>query len=177
MPYLCSTKTKNKMLNHLILTTMKRNILLPVVIMVAMMMASVNVNAQGRGRSHAGNYARHEMVMGGHGANALHNTRSHVVVGGPVHHRTGHVVYAGAPRIDHRGYLPGWEGRVRYLDGRWGYLRGSEWFWYDTYFEPEYYFAHRPHHFRAHYIPVDGRVVAGVAGAVALGTLIGALCH
>ena len=162
---------------------MKRNIFLSVVIMIAMMMASVNVNAQGRIRSHAGSRARQEMRIHGNAPShhyapvGMHHGVHHDIAPVPVHHPVGHVAFAGGPRLDHRGYLPGWEGRVRFHDGRWGYLRGSRWYWYDTYFEPEFYFAHRPHYFRAHYVPVDGRVVAGVAGAVALGTLIGALCH
>ncbi len=74
------------------------------------------------------------------------------------------------------GYIPGWEGRVMYRGGRWGYLRGNDWYWYDRYYEPEYYFANPVSHFHGHRSPV-GHVVAGVAGAVVLGTLISALCH
>ena len=163
---------------------MKRNIFLSAVIMIAMIMASVNANAQGRGRGYAGSRTHREMQI--RNAAPIHHHYGrvdvvhrphHAIAPVPVHHHAGHVVLAGGHRLDHRGFLPGWEGRVRYLDGRWGYLRDSRWYWYDTYFEPEFYFAHRPHYFRAHYVPVDGRVVAGVAGAVAVGTLIAALCH
>ncbi len=142
-------------------------------IFAVMMIASVNVNARGNSRYHKGRHAQYEMTSGRHYGG--HVSRTYAAV--PSHYRGGYTVVAGGPRIDHRGFVHGWDGRVRYLNGRWGYLRGSDWYWYDTYFEPAYYFAHRPHYFRAHYIPVDGRVVAGVAGAVAVGTLISALCH
>lgn len=75
------------------------------------------------------------------------------------------------------GYIPGWEGRVMYRNGRWGYLRGTDWYWYDRYYEPAYYFGHPVAHFHAHHVPVGAKVVGAVAGAVVLGSLIGALCH
>lgn len=74
------------------------------------------------------------------------------------------------------GYIPGWEGRVMYRGGRWGYLRGADWYWYDRYYEPDYYFAHPVAHFHSHHVPVS-TAVGAVAGAVVLGTLIGALMH
>lgn len=75
------------------------------------------------------------------------------------------------------GYIPGWEGRVIYRGGRWGYLRGNDWYWYDRYFEPDYYYAHPVAHFHHYISPVGRRVVAGVAGAVVLGSIIHALVH
>lgn len=75
------------------------------------------------------------------------------------------------------GYIPGYEGRVIYRGGRWGYLRGRDWYWYDRYFEPEYYYAHPVAHFHSYISPVGRRVVAGVAGAVVLGSIIHALVH
>lgn len=75
------------------------------------------------------------------------------------------------------GYYPGWEGRVRYAGGRWGYLRGNDWYWYDRFYEPDYYFCHPMSHFHGH-MSHTGRAVAGaVVGGVVLGTLISALCH
>lgn len=43
--------------------------------------------------------------------------------------------------MDRNGYLHGWKGKVRYYGGHWGYLRGRNWYWYDRFFDPEYYFA------------------------------------
>lgn len=85
----------------------------------------------------------------------------------PVHHVAHH------HRVDHRGFLPGWGGRVRYLDGRWGYLRHNRWYWYSCYFEPDYYFAHPVSHFHSHISPV----AAGAIGGAVLGAFIGALCR
>lgn len=90
----------------------------------------------------------------------------------PRHHRPHH----GGPRLDACGYVPGWHGRVRYVDGRWGYLRGRDWYWYDVYYEPDYYFSHPVAHFHGHLSPA-GKVVAGVAGAVAVGAFVSALCR
>lgn len=75
------------------------------------------------------------------------------------------------------GYIPGWEGRVLYRDGRWGYLRGSDWYWYDRYYEPDYYFAHPVAHFHGHHISPAGRVVNGVATAIVLGSVLSAICN
>lgn len=62
---------------------------------------------------------------------------------------------------------------VRYMpDGRWGYLRGNRWYYYDTYFEPDYYFAHPVRHFHAHRLGPVGKAL--VAGAV-IGGIITAL--
>lgn len=90
--------------------------------------------------------------------------RPHVVV----HH---HPV---PPRLDARGYVPGWEGRVRHCDGRWGYYRDEHWYWYDSYFAPEYYYAHPITHFHSH---ICGPVAAGVVGGAVLGALISAMCR
>lgn len=90
----------------------------------------------------------------------------------PRHHRPHHA----GPRLDAYGYVPGWHGRVRYVDGRWGYLRGRDWYWYDVYYEPDYYYAHPVAHFHGHLCPA-GRVVAGAVGAAAVGAFIGALCR
>ena len=98
-----------------------------------------------------------------------------VAVHRPAPHR--HVVsHRVPPCVDHHGYLPGWHGRVRYVNGRWGYLRGCDWYWYDEYFEPAYYFSHPVAHFHGHLSPA-GKVVAGAVGAAAVGALIGALCR
>lgn len=75
-------------------------------------------------------------------------------------------------------YVPGYEGRVCYNGGRWGYYRDNDWYWYDRYYEPDYYYAHPVAHFHHNYIGHNvERVVAGVAGTIALGALISALAH
>lgn len=83
--------------------------------------------------------------------------------------------YPSGYRFTDGGYLYGWEGRVRYHQGRWGYLRGRDWYWYDRYYEPGYYYAHPIGHFHSH--RVAHRVIGTVATAVVVGSLIGALCR
>ncbi len=75
-------------------------------------------------------------------------------------------------------YVPGWEGRVRYDRGRWGYYRDNRWLWYDRYYAPDYYFAHPVRHFRHHVCgPVAAGVAGGIVGGAVLGALIGSLCR
>ena len=152
---------------------MKRMNIYAAVMTIALMMASINLNAQPRAR-HGGMppHARQEMRMhhGGprhHGGPAMHTmgrpVAAHHMHAMPMHHR-----------VDAHGYLPGWHGRVRYLNGRWGYLRDSRWYWYDTYFAPDYYYAHPVGHFHAHF---HGHDAVAVAGGVAAGIAVGALIH
>ena len=169
---------------------MKRNNFFMMMIMAAMMcMASVNANAQGRrGGDRRGDHNREmvihhdgRMEMRGHGRH--HNMgRLHVVEHRPyvvvehrphvvVEHRPAHHIYIGGRYFD-----PRWEGRIRYEGGRWGYLRGHDWYWYDRYYEPDYYFDHPVAHFHhCHVSPAAA--VAGVVGAVALGAIISALSY
>lgn len=87
----------------------------------------------------------------------------------PAHHH---------PHFDSYGYLPGWEGRVCYRDGRYGYLRDNAWYWYDTYYAPDYYYAHPIAHFHAHRLSPEGRaVVTAVAGAAIIGSIISAIAY
>lgn len=75
-------------------------------------------------------------------------------------------------------YIPGWEGRVIYRGGRWGYLRGNNWYWYDRYYEPDYYYAHPVAHFHSHISShAAHRVANGIASAIVLGALINAVCY
>ena len=170
-------------------------------IMAAMMcMASVNANAQGRrggnrngyriemngssrhndvGRSHdmgRHNYMGRSHDMGRHNymgrsngmvARPHRSARPHVVV----EHRPARHIYIGG-----RSFDPRWEGCIRYKGGRWGYLRGSDWYWYDRYYEPDYYFVHPVAHFHHCHISPEAAVV-GVVGAVALGALVSALSY
>ena len=80
------------------------------------------------------------------------------------------------PRVDAYGWVPGWHGRVRYCDGRWGYLRGRDWYWYDVYYEPDYYYSQPVACFHGHLSPA-GKVVAGAVGVAAVAAFVGALCH
>lgn len=141
---------------------MKRNTFFKAVMMMVMMMASVN--SYGRGlevRHYNTRPVAHHVAK----AVPLRPVAHHVAVAAPVH------------RIDRHGYLPGWDGRVRFVDGRWGYLRGNRWMWYDTYFDPAFYFAHPVAHFAPHLSRTGAAVAAGVATGVAVGALVSALCH
>lgn len=84
----------------------------------------------------------------------------------------GHVeVYGG------RGHVipPHYADRVRHMDdGRWGYLRGNRWYYYDTYFEPDYYFAHPVAHFHSHRLGPVGKAIVATA---AVATLISILAN
>ena len=185
-----SKDKENGFTNILNYTIMKRNNFYMMMIMAAMMcMASVNANAQGRrggdyrserdGFNHGGH--NREMVMHHDGRMEMRGGRHHemgrphgAVVGRPrvvVEHRPARHIYIGGRYFD-----PRWEGRIRYESGRWGYLRGSDWYWYDRYYEPDYYFDHPVAHFHhCHVSPAAA--VAGAVGAVALGALISALCY
>ncbi|MBQ0023737.1 MAG: hypothetical protein KBT29_10930 [Prevotellaceae bacterium] len=152
------------------------------VLAMVVLMANVNANAQGRAmrEMHFGNgnmrmervadaprhNDRHEVGRGYAGRAERHMDR-HI----DVHHHVAH-----APHFDRHGYLPGWEGRVRFHNGRYGYLRGNDWYWYDTYYAPEYYYAHPVAHFHHHHLSREGRAVAtAVAGAVIVGGILAAL--
>ena len=158
---------------------MKRNNLYRIAVMIIAVMASVNLNAQARRmrgdapRSHQGR----EMVARPH-ANAHANApvaRVHQPAPRPVHHMAPMPMHH---RVDAHGYLPGWGRRVRYLDGRWGYYRDSRWYWYDTYFAPDYYFAHPLSCFHAHFYGHNAAAaVGGVAAGIAVGALINVLMH
>jgi len=175
---------------------MKRNNFYMMMIMAAMMcMASVNANAQGRrggdyrggrdgfnGGSHNRELVMHNdgrMEMRGHGRHDNYGRhhdmgRPHAMAARPhvvVEHRPARHIYIGGRYFD-----PRWEGRIRYERGRWGYLRGNDWYWYDTYYEPDYYFGHPVAHFHhCHVSP--GAVVAGVVGAAVVGGILSALCY
>lgn len=146
---------------------MRRNVfIMATALMVSM--ACTSVFAQGRGRGVWRDRHDDRIEMRHHRPEP------------PRHHRPEpprrHLPAYGRPCPDDRGYLPGWHGRVRYMDGRWGYLRGRDWYWYDVYYEPDYYFSHPVAHFHGHLSPA-GKVVAGAVGAAAVGAFIGALCR
>lgn len=69
---------------------------------------------------------------------------------------------------------PRYVDRVRYVDGRWGYLRGNRWYYYDTYFEPDYYYSHPVRHFHAYRLGPVGKAVVATAAVVGL---VHALVH
>ncbi len=160
---------------------MKRNNFYMMMIMVAMMcMASVNANARGR-RGEGNNGYRIEMngPARHHDMGRYHDARRYDMR--PVHvaarphvvveHRPARHIYIGGRYFD-----PRWEGRIRYERGRWGYLRGHDWYWYDRYYEPDYYYGHPVAHFHHCHIS-PAAAVAGAVGAVALGALISALSY
>lgn len=69
---------------------------------------------------------------------------------------------------------PHYADRVRYVDGHWGYLRGNHWYYYDTYFEPDYYYSHPVRHFHKHRLGPVGKAVVTTAAVV---SLVGLLAH
>ena len=170
---------------------MKRNNYFQMMMIAMMCMVCVNVNAQGRRggdyrRGHDGfnNGHNREMVVHNNGRVEMHGQgRSHEmgrphemsgrphVVAGRAEHRPARHIYIGGRYFD-----PRWEGRIRYEGGRWGYLRGSDWYWYDTYYEPEFYFDHPVGYFHHCHISPAAAIV-GAVGAVALGALVSALSY
>ncbi len=146
-------------------------------VMIAMMMASVNTFAQPRAPRQAPRAAQREMMVGRHGDMRMTAPRTTHAVARPVHQPMARPVHqAPMHRLDRHGYLPGWHGHVRYLDGRWGYYRDSRWYWYDTYFAPDYYYAHPVAVFHPHFYGHDvAAAVGGVAAGIAVGALINAL--
>lgn len=172
---------------------MKYNTLFKAAMMTMMMVANMTVaNAQNRGgrEMHVGREGirmenrndRHNddfRMDGGHHDNRHMDVRHDDRHMAPRHDdRHYHAAPAPRPHFDRHGYLPGWEGRVRFHNGRYGYLRGRDWYWYDTYFEPDYYYAHPVAHFHHHRLSPEGRAIVGaVAGTVALATIISALAH
>lgn len=122
----------------------------------------------GHGNNHSSNYG-HGNNHGssyGHRGGGSHNSNVNVIVNNNVN--TGYAAYG--HRIPAR-----WSHCMRHMDdGRWGYCRGGRWYYYNTYYEPDYYFAHPVTHFEAHCL---GTAVAATATAVAVTALISALVH
>ena len=163
---------------------MTRNTFFATMMFAFMAMFSLNSNAQhrgGYGMSHPG--GGREMHMNNGGGYSMHHD------GGRHHGNMGHrdmVAHHGGPRYemhhghrwDDRGYLHGWDGRVRrFHDGRWGYLRDGAWYYYDCFYEPDFYYAHPLSHFHAHLFdsPRARRIVGATAGAVAVAALVSTL--
>ena len=168
---------------------MKRNNFYMMIMAAMMCMASVNVNAQsrrggefrgGQGGFNGGGRNR-EMVMHHDGRMEVRGSGRHemgrpqvVVAHRPhvvVEHHPAHHIYIGGRYFD-----PRWEGRIRYEGGRWGYLRGNDWYWYDRYYEPDYYYGRPVAHFHHCHVSPAAAVV-GTVGAVALGAIIAALSY
>lgn len=125
-----------------------------------------NHDSHNRNYGHHDNYDRHNNNYGHNNHRGHHN-------GYAAHTGYGHDrMHMGGRYIDRR-----WEGRIRYDRGRWGYYRDSRWYWYDIYFEPDYYFCHPVRHFHVHLSRAERRMVGAVAGTVAVGALITALCR
>ncbi len=166
---------------------MTRNIFFSAIMFGIMSMFVTSANAQGR-HGRMGNAPRHEMRMSDHGRMGHHemaprhddrhysvNLRHDVHYAAP-HHVAHHADY----RWDNRGYLHGWDGRVRrFDDGRWGYFRDGAWYYYDCFYEPDYYFAHPVAHFHDHIFNsrTARRAVGAVVGAVAVAALVDALVN
>lgn len=155
---------------------MKRTMILHAAVLMVMMTMSVNTYAQRRGVVGQGRRGDHrEMVFHDNGRMQMnHHDAHHADVRGNAMHHQGDYIHDGHGRyFRHDGFLPGYEGRVRYIDGRYGYLRAGRWYWYDTYFDPVYYYDRPLHCFRAHILnPKARKAVAGIAAGVAVGTLV-----
>ena len=163
--------------------------------MVAVMsMASVNMMAQGRGGAggpmgghdgqgremvgRGGGMGGHDM-RGGHDRGGMHGGYDRGGMRGGHDRMYGHMdngIRHGHERyVDRHGWYPGYVGRVRYIDGRWGYWRDNAWYYYDCFYDPAYYYARPLHHFRPHLFPRAGRVAAGVIGGAVVGAVISSL--
>lgn len=159
-------------------------------------MVTLNANAQRAGHRNDNNRGysiemnthnndRHAAPPTTHNMTPPRTDRGHATPAPVPNH--GHTAHAGhaphhvapaAHHFDRHGYLHGWEGRVRYEHGRYGYLRGHDWYWYDTYYEPTYYFAHPVTHFGCHYAsPTARAVVTAVASTAVIGTILAAIAH
>ncbi|MDE5560826.1 MAG: hypothetical protein K2J00_03325 [Bacteroidaceae bacterium] len=122
--------------------------------MVAMSMANAGVAAQSQGRGrgnvrverreHSSNVPRAEHRDRGRREGRMHRPFK------PVDHRRaehfvphgGRLVRCAPPRVKRGCYVPGWEGRVRYLGGgRWGYYVAGHWRYCNCYYNPYEYFC------------------------------------
>lgn len=170
---------------------MTRNTIFAAIMFGIMSMFVTSANAQGRHGGMGVPRAHHEMRMGDHGMRGgemrhhdmgpRHDMAPHHGMG-PRHEMHmgghGHLAHHADYRWDSRGYLHGWDGRVRrFDDGRWGYLRDGAWYYYDCFYEPDYYFAHPLTHFHDHIFHSRGarRVVGAAIGAIAVAALVDAL--
>ena len=178
--------------------------------MVAMSMSSGNASAQAQGRgrdnrkarverrdSRPGNMERHDTDKGkkrdfAHVRPGRNNRPSHVAhVQKPALKHNSHFVPRGGrlvkctpPRVNRGCYVPGWEGRVRYMnDGRWSYYVDGCWRYYDCYYNPYEFFCEPvpPH---VHHSPMvytgqasAGDVAAGVVAGTILGCIIGSMAN
>ncbi len=169
---------------------MTRNTFFAALMMGLMTMFATSANAQGRMGGHPGNAGR-EMHISSHGGVQMRGGRDmghrdmghremdrHHEVGHAAPHHMGHG-HGVDHRWDDRGYLHGWDGRVRrFADGRWGYYRDGAWLYYDCFYEPDYYYAHPVAHFHAHRLNRTERAVVGaVAGIATVAAIIGAIAH
>ncbi|MCF0197843.1 MAG: hypothetical protein HUK02_00770 [Bacteroidaceae bacterium] len=142
------------------------------VVMVAMV--STAAMAQRRGHNSYMGGPRHgrEMVMHNGGRMEMRHHGPGMAVGhaGPRHHAVA------IPHHDPRMHdYARWEGRVRHMpDGRWGYYRDNCWYYYNTYFAPDYYYAHPVAHFHDYRL---GPVGKAAVATVAVASLIAALAH
>lgn len=165
---------------------------------MAMLMPSLesNAQAQGRGRNHE-RVERRE-VRGRNNSDdyrqkSKRDRRPDRMAHAPKHKdrhdnhfvpRGGRLVKCAPPRISRGCYVPGWEGRVRYHhDGRWGYYVNGAWRYYNCYYNPYDFFCepvpvHVPHsrtvcagHSSA------GEVAAGVVAGTILGCIIGSMAN
>ena len=165
---------------------------------MAMLMPSLesNAQAQGRGRNHE-RVERRE-VRGRNNSDdyrqkSKRDRRPDRMAHAPKHKdrhdnhfvpRGGRLVKCVPPRVSRGCYVPGWEGRVRYHhDGRWGYYVNGAWRYYNCYYNPYDFFCEpvpvHVHHSRPVYAghASAGEVAAGVVAGTILGCIIGSVAN
>ena len=137
---------------------------------------SVGGDKNDRGGNHGGgNGGSHNNGVNNHGVNVGggHNNGDGNHGGGEFH-----AMPAAHPHVGDGGWVHGWEGRVRYDGGRWGYYRDNKWWWYREYFDPAVYYAHPVSYYSNWYVDsgVAAAVGVGVA-ALSLAALVAAIAH
>lgn len=176
---------------------MRRIMIISAMVMAMSMSVSyADAQSQGRGRGRERVEHRDSRKSKNNGAIRNHSTRrtrheSIAHAPKPKGRHDNHYVPRGArmvkcapPRIKRGTYVPGWEGRVRYMhDGRWAYYVNGCWRYYDCYYNPYDFFCEpvppRLHHYAvvAHNHASAGEVAAGVVAGTILGCIIGAVAN
>lgn len=151
--YLCNVTRKRKA-NTKQTAAMKRMFMISAM-MMAMFMASADVVAQSQGRGR-GNVRAERREYNGNAPRPdsrdrvrREDRKMHRPLKPRDHRRAeffvprgGRLVKCAPPRVKRGCYVPGWEGRVRYLGGgRWGYYIDGYWRYCNCYYNPYEFFC------------------------------------